>query len=523
MPAVCAYPKHFEEVAARHEAPRPPPGWEHNSKRHLVRIVPPVPGLWTCFTHTGCVCNELVSAHNRVVGEVPLPSREGIKALYSEARRLSNSCGHLEPWDLERVLASFRGQRARRYQDAYASLAINPLSASDARINSFVKAEKFDPEAKVNPDPRMIQARSPRYNLVIAKYLRPVEHFIYNLVGAAHTRQVAKGLNQRQRAALILEKFRQFRNPVCFTIDCSRFDKHVSLEVLRVEHAFYRMLLPNYPEFDRVLAWQEQNVCRTAGGVKYTVAGGRMSGDINTALGNCLLMVLMVRAAMRKLGIRHYDIVDDGDDCLVFVEMEDFALIKGELQKVFLQFGQELKIENVATDYTGVVFCQARIIYDGENHIMVRDWRKVLSQSTCGTKHWNDPCMVRPMCRLLGDCELALSAGVPILQEYALALRRIGGNKVAKLSSVDPGVMYRLEREGDVQQVLLEAKARIITTEARLVFERVFQTSLFEQLAVEDVLRKWDLDVVTAVDVPVEWDSTWEDRRSLSVMLPQVY
>ncbi len=510
-------------MAARHGGLSPPTGWEHNSRRHLVRIVPPVPGLWTCFTHSACVCNEIVSATNRVLGKVPVATRAGVCALVAEARRLARVYGHREPWNLERVLASFTGKRYQRYLEAYNSFDSNPLNVRDASIQSFVKAEKLDPFTKDNPDPRMIQARSPRYNLMIAKYLRPIEHCIYNVVGSSGLRQVAKGLNQRQRAELIVRKFDQFHRPVCFSIDCSRWDKHVSLEVLRVEHAFYRMLLPNHPEFDRLLTWQEDNKCRTSGGVRYTVTGGRMSGDINTALGNCLLMVLMVRAAMRDLGVRHYDILDDGDDCLVFVEEEDFLLLEQELRGKFLEFGQELKIENVARSWAEIIFCQSRVVHDGVSHVMVRDWRKVLSQSTSGTKFWGDPMLVRPMMRLLGDCELALSAGVPILQAYAEALRRIGGASCAKVINLDPGVAYRVALEGEVESVLKNARSRRVTDHARFVFERVFGVPIWEQEAIEHILGGWDLDSTIALDLPAEWSSDWEDRRSLNVVLPEIY
>lgn len=505
-----------------HVGPTPPPGWEHNSKRHIIRIVPPIPGLWACGVHSPCVCNELVSATNRVLGVVPLPTDHGLRILHAEAVRLARGFGHLEPWTLERVRDSFRGKRARRYFEAYDSLTVNPLSPSDGRINSFVKAEKFNPDVKVNPDPRMIQARSPRYNLVIAKYLRPVEHCIYN-ISSRGLRQVAKGLNQRQRGQLIVDKFSRFHRPVCFSVDCSRWDKHVSIGVLRIEHGFYRRLLPNHPELDRVLSWQEDNHCRTSNGVKYTVAGGRMSGDINTALGNCLLMVLMVRAALREMHVKHYDLLDDGDDCLVFVEEEDFPLLERELHNIFLQFGQDLKIENIARDWSQVVFCQSRVVHDGLDYIMVRDWKKVISQSTCGTKYWNDPNLVRPMMRLLGDCELALSSGIPILQAYAEALRRIGGHSSAKAVNLDPGVAYRVGLEGDFDEVISCARARPVTRYAREVFEKVFSVPLWEQEAIEEILANWDLDSTISLDLPSEWDHRWEDCRSVHVVLPEVY
>lgn len=483
-----------------------------------MRIVPPVPGLWQCFTHTGCVCNELVSATNRVLGVTPLPTPGGLKRLRTESKRLASICGTLVPWTADQVLNSFRGARRARYEQAAKSLLVKPLDSNDARINSFVKAEKFDPSAKVNPDPRMIQARDPRYNLRIAQYLRPVEHFIYNLQGPNGMRCVAKGLNQKDRAELFLKKWERFSNPVCFSIDCSRWDKHVSSEVLRIEHQFYRMCLPQSPELEMLLNWQQLNRCRTAGGVKYTVYGGRMSGDINTALGNCLLMVLMVRTAMRELFCK-YDLFDDGDDCLVIVERDDFQIVKDRLADQFLEFGQALKIENVAYRPWDVIFCQAKLVYNGLHWLFARDWRKVLSQSCCGTKHWNEPVKVRPMLGLIGSCELALSAGVPVLQSFALACQRMSGGRCAAFNAADPGLAYRVQLEG----LTLDAKARPITQDARMSFELAFGVPVWEQEAIESILERWTLDTEVSDEYPLEWTADWTDFRSTEVLSPSTY
>lgn len=523
MPGVCAYPKTIEEVAAHHGQLRPPWSWEHNNKRHLIRIVPPVPGVWTCFTHTSCVCNEIISASNRVLGRVPLPTPDGLSELSRSIDSLARPIGHLEPWTLERVRDSFTGARKRRYEMAYESLRISPLWRADARINSFVKAEKYNPEDKVNPDPRMIQARDARYNLVIAKYLRPIEHYIYNLVAPSGLRVVAKGLNQRDRAELLISKFARFSDPVCFSVDASRWDKHISLGVLRLEHRFYQHIVPHCPEFDRLLKWQQNNNCRTAGGCKYVCHGGRMSGDINTALGNCLLMVAMMRAALKSLGVRDYEIMDDGDDCLVIINRPDFVQI-GKLPEKFLAYGQELRIEGVTSVLSEVTFCQARAVWNGDSFIMVRNWRKVLSQSCCGTKHWNDPSLVRPMFGLVGSCELALCHGVPILQAFALALVRMSRGKVASLENMEPGYIHRLRAEyGSVQSAMHAAKASPVSDRARLSFEEAWGVPSWEQIAIENILGSWDVDTTIADTVPSEWDYTWSDGRQLRVMPPELH
>lgn len=519
---MCAYPKKLEVVAAHHTSPVPPPSWESHGRRHLIRIVPPVPGLWLCNVHAPCTCNEWVSATNRVLGAVPTPNDRGLTALKRELRFMSQRCGHKQPWSLERVRDSFRGPRLRRYQLAFDSLMLDPLVHADARIQSFVKAEKFDPHAKENPDPRMIQARSPRYNLVVAKYLRPVEHFIYNLCGKSGLREVAKGLNAQERASLLISKFQRFDDPVCIGLDASRWDKHVDLSVLQLEHGFYQSIFPNSPELQRILSWQCENKCRTSSGVKYTCVGGRMSGDVNTALGNCLLMVAMMRAACRGLGLSNYELLDDGDDCLVVVERGDVNKLDRLPQK-FLDFGQELKLETVVDDVHDVEFCQSRVVFNGTRAVMVRDWRKVLSQACCGTKYWNDPNMVRPMLGLVGACELALNAGVPVLQSFALAMIRNSRGSRAKFPTLDSGLRARLQAEFGDPELALHSRAVVVTDESRAHFALTFGVPVWEQLAIEEILSNWTLTTTSAELVPTEWDSTWQDMSSIKIQLPQIY
>lgn len=414
------------------------------------------------------------------------------------------------PWGkeltLDQVVATFHGAKRRLYQEARSTFLTRPLCESDGRINSFVKAEKTNPNAKVNPDPRMIQARSPRYNLQIAKYLRFVEHQIYNLEHHG-TRAVAKGLNQKSRAEHIIRKFERFEHCVCFSVDCSRFDQHEALEVLKVEHDFYRSFYPHSEELNWLLKMQERNKCRTKNGVKYSVRGGRMSGDINTALGNCLVMILMVRAAFDELAVK-YDLFDDGDDCLLFVEEQDFGRVRDALPAIFLRFGQELRVENIARDIPDVLFCQSRIVWNGEHHVMMRDWRKVLSQACCGTKYWNMPNMVRPMMGLIAVCESNLCAGIPILAKFAEAVRRNSEGQCAVWNAAESGLVYRVRLEfGDETPTY---KSSTVTTRARLSFQRTWGVDVWEQKAIEERLDRWVLGSTEAVLVAQELAADWQ-------------
>lgn len=491
VPAVCAAPKVSEKIADQHVGPQPSSTKGCESRRRLVRIVPPIFGTWHCFTHTSCICNDTIACVNRVIGRVPLPTTAGVKEVEAVIYKLW-PYRHLKPLSLEEALATFKGTKNKLYKRAYDSLVVEPISNRDARIKAFVKAERFNPSEKNNPDPRMIQARSPRYNLNLARYLRGIEHHIYGLKQRGMP-VIVKCMNPRQRAQLIREKWFAFNDPVCLSLDCSRWDKHVSKSMLKVEHRFYKSFYPGEVELDKLLKWQERNECITSNGVKYVVDGGRMSGDMNTASGNCLLMVGKIVAAMKRLGIKVYSIVDDGDDGLLLIERSDLERVLRELPGIFLDYGQELKIENIAYALQEIIFCQCKMTWNGTEWTMARDWRKVLSHSCCGTKHWNDPHMVRPMFGLLGDCENALHGGIPILQVFASRLRQLSTGKRARIQHMDSSYQYRIAsyKLDDI----LELLERPITAEARFQFEVTWGLDPSTQMAIEAHIREWNPNV----------------------------
>lgn len=251
-----------------------------------------------------------------------------------------------------------------------------------------------------------------------------------------------------------------------------------------------------------------------------------MSGDMNTALGNCVLMIAMCEAARQSLGVQ-FEIFDDGDDCLLFCEAEDLPLIRRRLPELFLEFGQELKLENETDSLQGIIFCQSRLVELAGGPRMIRDWRKVLSHGTSGVKHWNNPKLVRPMMNAIGHCELALNPGVPILQEYALALIRNGRGERLKWLDVDSGLLlrtrYELRAEGNFEKAIYTVDPVPVTAEARRSFEAAFGIDPAEQLAVENILRNWTVSRTEALDVPVELNAHWDDMSLPELQTPTIY
>lgn len=523
MPAICSYPKLVEELGdciVRHVPDR-----VCSSNRRLLRIIPPIEELYLPYIHGDCVCNEYVGVVNRVCGIVPKPTRHGVLMLRREARIMGRDLPKISPITREEFVSKYVGRRRLRYDNALRSLKIRPLGNGDSVISAFVKCEKTDP-TKVNPDPRIIQYRNARYNIELGCYLRPMEKYLYELTGGcSRSRVVAKGLNSVDRAKLLKYKWSQFKTPVCYSLDCSRWDKHIDVEILRIEHSLYLKMCP-----DEYLRWllrkQERNVCFTKGGVSYVTIGKRSSGDLNTGLGNCSDMIMDVRAAMRELGIKKWEMLDDGDDCLLFVEQEDEHLLT-RLPGIFLEFGQELKIEGRSVTIENIDFCQCRYTDVGGSARMIRPWRKVLSTAACGSNFWLDPNVLPGMLNAVGRCEYALNRGVPILEEFSLALVRMGNGTIPKCFDMyDAGVGWRAALELSSRDKLKLNDVDVVRSDIshndRLVFERTWGLSVDRQLSIESILHNWKLDTLVAKLLPNECPDVnhWFDQVDCDQFIP---
>lgn len=382
-------------------------------------------------------------------------------------------------------IEAYTGRKRRKYEQAKESVELDGLKRRDGYLSAFIKAEKIF-ELK---DPRMIQARSARYNYALGNYLKPIEHALYNLKGTGRLKRwlppgrlIAKGCNMERRAGLINKKMQRFTNPVVVSLDASRFDAHV-VHMLRIEHLIYRRYWRD-PYLDRLLSWQWNNRGRTSSGLRYTMRGGRASGDMNTALGNCIISVILLANIMRilKYTPNSWDMLCDGDDCLLFINQSNCSILE-HLPNLYEEHGFKIKIENVTTNLHKVIFCQTTPIMTAMGLKMVANPTRLLSRSLVGTKHWAEPKFVPKYLYLIGYCELAINMGVPMLQDFALTVLS-WGTQMPKV----------IQMSGRVVKAMREEKAHPImplpiTSEARLHFWDAFGIPPVEQLAFEGAMR----------------------------------
>jgi hypothetical protein len=327
----------------------------------------------------------------------------------------------------------YRGAKLVRYTQAVEDLEALGIKRAHAFLKAFVKGEFVNLVVKTDPAPRLIQPRDPRYNALLGTYIQPLERRIYRgikRIFGDHT--VMKGFNASQVGEIAARKWGKFINPVGLGLDASRFDQHVSVAALTYEHSVYINAMPqeHREELRELLSWQIHNIgygYLAEAVVQYFVEGRRMSGDMNTALGNCLLMCAMVWSYARVVGVQ-VELMNNGDDCMVIMESHDLDKFRTPLSGWFTEMGFTMKVEQPVYVLEQMEFCQTKPVCVDGTWIMCRNPAIASSKDTM----WKTPsntASVKPYLEWLhsvGVCGSALSGGMPVMQEFYAALQRIG-------------------------------------------------------------------------------------------------
>lgn len=81
-----------------------------------------------------------------------------------------------------------------------------------------------------------------------------------------------------------------------------------------------------------------------------------MSGDMNTALGNCLLMCCLIMCYMDAKSIT-YEYINNGDDAVIIVEDIHLHLL-ADLPNWFSEMGFDMVVEPPVYSLEEIEFCQ---------------------------------------------------------------------------------------------------------------------------------------------------------------------
>jgi len=445
-----------------------------------------------------CAHNELGALLDRHLKEqIPLQTAELVE-FKQACKDIADAIGQVSPITPEQFVSSYTGRKRKLYDRALAN--VRDVQFPDSRIKTFVKKERHLGEKYKAA--RLIQARSPEFNIRLGEYLKPIEHRLYNLVGDGKKLPkgpvCAKGHNVKERARIILDMMAQFRDPMVIAIDAEAFDSSVNDQHLSCEHMAYlrchgakKRMRRNHKrliQLNWLLRRQMRNKCKTKHGIRYNTKGSRCSGDLNTACGNCLINLAMLMCACRRYIVGKYCIYVDGDDSVLICETSSNV---GNITRDRIKpFGFNAKIEEFphakSTDFE---FCQGKIIRTINGPVFINNPIKKIS--VLGD-HFRLSMPEVDYLYNLGVMEYALNAGVPVLQEYAMKLMHDNRSTGRRVKEID----YAMEASGDntwyryKQLIKTDPHLKhVITEQARKDFESAFSISVEEQLRMERVIR----------------------------------
>ena len=297
------------------------------------------------------------------------------------------------------------------YKWAHADYLKRGMSPRAAWVTSFVKAEKVAVKTdKPDPAPRIIQPRGVVFNLVFGSFIRPAEKQIYRAIDRVYGRPtVVCGQNAEQTASMLHDAWTEITDPIAISLDLSRMDQHVSVPALNWEHSIYRRIFKHDTCYD-TLEWCLQRTVKNEGRayvpnehgsrytIKYSKSGSRMSGDMNTSLGNKVIMCgLLYSYYVTYCGLVprvDINVVDNGDDCVVIMSRTAYTALlhrtqTNNIKEVgawFLTMGFTLKVEGFTDKFQHIDFCQTRPCFIDGRWIMVRGL-KALSKDCYCLKH----------------------------------------------------------------------------------------------------------------------------------------
>lgn len=404
---------------------------------------------------------------------------------------------------------TFRGRKREVYRQAVQSLMLRSIDRRDAGVKVFVKFEKTDYTRKADPVPRVISPRDPRYNVEVGRYLRTIEEPLFHSLSQLFEgkRTVFKGMNSADSGRAMFDLWSSFRRPVAVGLDASRFDQHVSEEALRWEHSIYPKCFDSADreELRRLLKWQLVNKCVgycEDGKLKYTKRGTRMSGDMNTSLGNCILMCSMIKQYSLDRGVRTL-LANNGDDCVVFMEADDLARFSEDLDGWFRSMGFNMVVEPPCYQFEEIEFCQTHPVYVGpsfDDYLMVRHPKWAIAKDTMCIHGFQSDRIYKAWMHAVGTGGLAMAGGVPIFQDFYRSFVESG--KEGKVHFHEQSWGVRSLQRGMVREY------SPIPAATRASFYWAFGITPDEQICMEEFYRNW------------RFDAEWRDELRFQPVLP---
>jgi hypothetical protein len=217
-------------------------------------------------------------------------------------RRLTSEDYSVEQW-LDEINAP--GSRKRQlYEISKKNYSPNKHTV----VKMFIKDEFYD-EYKY---PRLIMSRHDRFKCRVGPMFHRIEKILFSLP------MFIKKIPVSERGEYI-RKYLWKPNSKYFATDFSAYESHFTPEMMRaIEFVLYRHMAPNDSEGRQflsdieVLCGRNRCVNKLA---SVWINGVRMSGEMNTSLGNSFANYVLIKFAAKRAGVKVKGVVEGDDAC----------------------------------------------------------------------------------------------------------------------------------------------------------------------------------------------------------------
>lgn len=423
----------------------------------------------------------------RLLRDVPEPNNEFLEEFKAFVYQwCSDNLPQVQPMQFEEWLSSTSYTEPRKDELRLAydqNKGSRPSAATCSRVSTFVKSE-FYPALK---HCRMINSRCDQAKVFFGPRVKAVEKVVFELP------QFIKHVPVQDRPAYILRMKQAGRK--YYATDYTAFESHFTPAFLDAcECQLFRWCLQSDDDCEFMCqVLMGKNIMKTRTGIKASVHGRRMSGDMNTSLGNGFSNYLLSLFLVHKKG-GEMDGVFEGDDGLFYSTVE---LTGSDYEKI----GFTIKIEEVS-DPCAASFCGMIFSESGE---IIRDPRKFFQGFA-----WTSSCIhggrgvMNELLRAKSLSAVYETPQCPIvgaLSRRGLALTR--------------GVTPRFIRDG-YHDVIADHASKFPrfspSPDTRQLFAKMYGISPTDQIVVEDMIQSGDMGAIAMIIPPTE-DQEWYTSR----------
>lgn len=359
-------------------------------------------------------------------------------------------------------------------------------------VKSFIKEESY-PEIKA---PRGIYSRTDRFKAYVGPLIAKIQKIIFS-----HPSFI-KSVPVSDRPKYIEELFEGAVGDY-YAGDYTAYESHFTKTYFEaIEFVAYDYIIGSNPiaiiilsVFKRAVSGKNFIIFRL---VSLTVDATRMSGEMNTSLGNGLVNLIIINFICRELHGCSVIVIVEGDDSL-------FCTMAKITDADFLMCGLTCKLQKHDV-ITKASFCG--LIFDPENKDIITDCIKVMLKTPYLPRKWvnvnNNVRLQILKCKALSirwqypGCPILVSYANMILRQTAhlgirkTVIKHFKNEAMHSLQNLNFDEFLKIYSYDDVDK---HCPTKPISISTRLLMESVFKLKVEEQLNLEEFFDdKNDLD-----------------------------